>query len=715
MARPRKDKYWRELDWVAANLTNDDVTQDQALSPRAWNRLQTAQNKPDKFWTDYNAYQKEAKKLQEATLQKQLEVSGEATTDDSVGIAQAEEILKKLKTNQKKNYDFLRPPQDPIENMEWRIALRKICQKDPEARKAVKAKCTADVCYFFQGFCFLFEPRPKPKKIPFILWDHQVPVVKAMDKNLGFNDIGIEKSRAEGASWMFLMMFLHRWLFEPYTTFGLVSRTEDAVDLKDDPDSLMWKYDFQLDHLPPWLMPHRSNIKRSYGSHTLINLENHASITGYSAVGDVASGGRKTAMAMDELAKFPKGQDYDAMNSTQYVTDCRVFVSTPKGNTGAYYDVMHEEGNLIKLVLDWKDNSSKNRGLYRVSKDGLVQDLNASCPLSQEERRCLPEVHRKLRKKGHKIDGKVRSPWYDKECLRGGASPQGIAQELDRDYGGSEAQLFGEDAQAIVKSTTRPPFRNGLLGYHSETYSPLWENRNTGDFFLWHHLHNGRPLESKFVIGCDISSGLGGTMTSNSVLQVIDLVGCAQVAEYAVNTIKPVDFAELALATCRWYWNASFIWEENGQAGSAFHARFLELGYGNIYYREAGHKGLGRALTQKPAFMTSDRNKPEIIANLDYAIRSSELKIHSVNTQKELGDYILKDGKIVQAKAVKTSDDSSKGAAHGDRVMALALAWHFARNKDKGEEIKAKQEAPYGSAMWRRNERKREQREASLW
>lgn len=711
--RPRRDKHQREMEWIAAYLTDEDVKENDAPSSRAWNRLLAARDDGAKFWAAFDKYKEKALQAAKALEVKQLELSGKGEVDDIMGIAEAEKILKNLKQTQKKTFDFLKPPSDPIENMEWRVALRKICQKNANARNAVIAKCADDVVYFFQGFCYLFEPRPKPKKIPFILWEHQVPVVRAMDENLGECDMGLEKSRAEGASWMFLMMFFHRWLFAPYSTFGLVSRTEDAVDLKDDPDSLMWKYDFQLEHLPPWMTPKVWN--RSYGNHTLINKDNNSSITGYSAVGDVASGGRKVAFAMDELAKFPKGSDYDAMNSTQHVTDCRILVSTPKGSTGAYYDAMHEEGNMIKLILDWKDNSSKNQGLYRVDKNGISHDMNASRPLTAEQRSGLSDLHEKLRRRGYKLEGSVRSPWYDTQCLRAGATPVGVAQELDRDYGGSEAQLFGPDAQAMVKATCKPPNITGMLGYDNETYKPLWENRPLGDFHLWHQLHHGKPAESNYVIGCDVASGLGGTMTSNSVLQVIDLVGSEQVAEYATNVVKPSDFAEFAYAVCKWYHNAFLIWEDNGPSGQAFHNRFMEFSYSNIYFRKSGHKGLGKAFTNKPGFHTDDKNKPVVIQDLDYAIRADQLRIRSSNLQKELGDYVYKDGKIIQAKATRTQDESSKGAAHGDRVIALALAWHVAREKERGEKFKVSQGPPQGSPAWRREKWQKKQKEEALW
>jgi hypothetical protein len=42
---------------------------------------------------------------------------------------------------------------------------------------------------------------------------------------------------------------------------------------------------------------------------------------------------------------------------------------------------------------------------------------------------------------------------------------------------------------------------------------------------LWTQLdHRGRPPKRQYAIGCDVATGLGGSFTSNSTLEVLDLV-----------------------------------------------------------------------------------------------------------------------------------------------------------------------------------------------
>ena len=226
-------------------------------------------------------------------------------------------------------------PRQVEENYAYRLALQDYCSTNTEAQRNAWEMCRQDTFFWINSFCWLYEPRPRPRTLPFVLWPHQEPALAKAERCLGHRDCGLEKSRSEGASWLLLMLFLKYWIFgDPLDdtikmfSFGLVSKDEASVDDPDNPDTLMWKLDFQLKQLPYWMVP---NFDRRVNKHILRNNSNGNTIVGYSATGDVASGGRKTAFLMDEMSKFPRNSDYAAMSSTQYVTDCRYVVSTFKG------------------------------------------------------------------------------------------------------------------------------------------------------------------------------------------------------------------------------------------------------------------------------------------------------------------------------------------------------------------------------------------------
>ena len=582
-------------------------------------------------------------------------------------------------------------PKDLAGNLRYRIDIRKRARKDLEFRNALIAACKHDVLFFFSAFCWLYEPRPRvvngvklPPIIPFIPWDHQVPAIRKIKEFLGFEDLGAEKSRGEGASWISVLLALHDWLFEDMTAIGLVSRTEDAVDSPDDPDSLMWKLDWELTQLPRWMAGVKDvDFKRTVQDHNLKNLRNGSTITGYSATGDVASGGRKKWFLMDELAKFPRGPDAEAMASTQHVTNSRLVVSTPKGSEGAYFQWMHEPSSMVKIILDWKQNPSRNRGLYTLVAGVPVAVDPVNNPLSENYDPPTKEVldmFSRLRKRGFKLENTERSPWYDHECDRGGATPQNIAQELDRDYGGSMFRFFGAEFFNEADKTTMKPRTTGMLTYHPETLEPEFNTIENGQLHVWCPLDvRNQPPMRQYAIGADVSTGLGGSHTSNSAAYVIDLTAMEQVASFASNTMVPEDFADFCISMSKWFNNAYLAWEHNGP-GSAFTKRVLAQGYPNIYRRTSQWKQ-SKKRTKEAGWWTDERTKPVLLGELLRTVKTGELKLRCGALVQECGQYVYLGGKPEHVSAASTEDDSSKNAAHGDRVIAAGVALQAVRDR----------------------------------
>lgn len=927
--------------------------------------------------------------------------------------------------------------------------------------------------------CRLFEPRPTPKTFDFVPWTHQIPVWKSMEKWLGYRDVGLEKSRAEGASWLILMLCLHKWLYVPLFAAGFVSKDEKSADDPKNPDSLFWKIQFQLDNLPEWMVP---KYNRVINSHTFTNLENGATLAGYAATSDVASGGRKaqpldakiltpsgwkvmgdiqvgddvigsngkptkvlgvyqlgdrevfdvtfndgsstqccddhlwtvtenwsrlskkkhdpvtkplrdlrhslraekpgdhtkwnyqipitepvefarkefplhpyllgcllgdgcfrhstitfstedqgvvdairdvlpsgcsmekvksstcdyrmssgrrggrsgertggrpnpitvairdlgligmyshekhipdeykfseksqrlgvlrglmdtdgwisrrgdssrvmfcstsidlandvmflvqslggvstitekipryrhkgeerngkkayelticmppgmnpfilnrkaclyadrkkykprrsmvsvepagikpvqcirvsnedglyltddcivthnTVFVMDELAKFARGPDKEAMASTQYVTECRYLISTPKGPDGAYFDAMHGTSNMLKLQLAWEDNPSRTIGAYKVhiasdnsrsleiidtafwmqeairnkcafkstgemmrAADAIRADDNGKNPFGYPFAMTGPYVK----------SGCLRSPWYDYQCNRPGATPQSIAQELDRDYGGSTSRFFDNNMLNRVKIRCSTPVTVGELALpkniesHHELLNCRFKTIYGARLKLWFKpsIYGTVPPGRRYVIGGDIASGTGGAETHNSCLEVIDVLVGRQVAEIAGNTITPFELAEYAVALAYWFSYdgipAKVIWEQNGLGGQ-FALRITQLGFSNIYYR-GNPEEYQEKETKKIGFWTTAKTKPALLGELGRAIDSGQLEVNSYDVINEMGYYINQPGgKIEHLAAINEEDPSGAGDRHGDRVVALALAWWEAK------------------------------------
>lgn len=583
--------------------------------------------------------------------------------------------------------------------MRFRQKVVDAADRDEGYQQELIKACKADPLFWLSTFCFVFEPRPKPQVLPLIPWRHQETFFWAMYKYLGRRDLGILKSRGEGASWLGMALFLHQWLFGDEggvgPAFGVASRNEEAVDAAGNPDSLFWKIDFLIDRLPKWMTSFfNRRTDRSVGDHVFLNRRTHATITGYSATGDLGRGGRKTAFWMDEMAAFltPLHQQA-AMNSTQHTTECRILCSTPQGDYGTFYDAMTTPGNMLKLVVHWTCNDTRRRGLYSSDANGNLRVLDKDYRHDAD----YPFV----------LDGKTRSPWYDQECRRPGASPRSIAQELDLDFGGSTYKFF-DTAIDIAKKSFTPPLMVGEIGWDDATLVGRFTKHSRGRFSLWRRLEEEeRFAPGDYVVACDVASGTSGNYVSNSVLQVLDRKTGEQVAEWVSSSDLPQDFALMSVSICRWMerspgCTAFLIWDGLGGPGSQYTQAILEqTSYRNIYWSNPKREMEQVRGKRKPRPGYTGRDPEKILGRLRDRVIRGEVVIRSEGLVKELAEWEFRTGKLIHIPSSSGEDESAKGLAHGDRVMALAIGIVGLLDRPLAAKPTKPKEVPYGSLAWR--------------
>lgn len=598
------------------------------------------------------------------------------------------------------------PPRTFKENIQYRYDVRKWALESKANRNWLIKKCREDFFFFCETFLFLYEPRPDagglPNIIPFIPWDHQRPAMQTILDNLGFHDIGLEKARGEGASWTCTMIILWRWLFYDMQAFGLVSMNEDAADNQEDPDSLGYKIDWQLDWLPLWMTGKKSNLSlskdagyiRNISKHTWKNCRNGSTITAYACTADLASGGRKLAFLMDELAKFDRGPDEDAMSSTEPVTNCRLLVSTPKGANGAYYRAMKERSSMIKIVLDWTKNPTRNQNLFTIDMENnrleLVDPANGNRTKKYVDQEYQTKFFRELLpdliNRGFPVEtrGKLWSPWYVERCLRPRMDPKKIAQEYDRDYIGSSSRFFPASTIEMLIEKTLPPMATGEVVCDYEDFKVTKFMRlASGHLKLWFRIADGEqalPPIGDYVIGIDVCTGVGGTLSSNSTASIANRKTGVKVAEYASPVIKPEKFAALCLCLAYWFKNESggpayLVWESNGP-GKSFGSFILEeTGFRNFHYRiPRGRSSQKR--TKEAGWHSSKDSKRELLSNYRYALSEGQYENLSDIALRETMSFVEEPGgKIAFVSALSDEDDpANSGENHGDRVIADALS-----------------------------------------
>lgn len=572
-------------------------------------------------------------------------------------------------------------PKTLIDNLQYRLDIRKLANKDHGFRKALREIWKEDHLFFLNTAGWLYEPRPRydqygrklPKQIPFITWPHQDPVFLEIRRTLGKDDIGLEKSRGEGASWHAIWCSLQDWCCDEMVTIGYVSRNKEAVYNGKDPNSLFWKLDFGRRMLPPWLTGREDkNVgwERNIADNTFINNRLSNTIIGYAATGNVASGGRTDWFLMDELSKFPRPDDEAAMDSTLSVSDSRLIVGTPLGAIGAYYDVMHENSSMVKLRLHWSDNVSKNRGLYNLINGVPVAVDPVNNPLPRDYSPPTKKVLKllaDLRERGFDLEKGVRSAWYDKQCHRAKVTPQSAAQEFDIDYGGSRHNRFDSEFFKLLHRTVKAPLRRGKLSFNEEL-KPRFGYVNGGPLLLWIDLdHDLKPPKGNYVVGCDVASGFAGAYTSNSTIIVVNLDTQEQVAELASNSIQQIPFADLAIAVSKWFWNAKLGWEANYASG--FSERVIEQNYANVWARpqlgkrtrhQSGRRDLGWWTDNK-------KTKPLMFDDIDAFVMEKKVQVYSADIRNECARYIVDEKRNIEF------EGQSGNQSHGDRVIGFGV------------------------------------------
>jgi len=504
---------------------------------------------------------------------------------------------------------------------------------------------------------------------------------------------------------------LHDWTFQELSAIGMVSRNELAGDNPDDPDSLFWKIDWELTQMPPWMVGiEKVDWKRDRSKHSLLNYRMNSTIVSWAATGEVGSGGRKTWVLMDELSKFREGNDYNAITALLSTTDSRLIVGTPYGARGAYYSIMQlEDSGMKKFTVHWSKNISKNRGLYRFENGKPVAVEPSENPLPGSYDPPTPEAKdrwRRLERKGFNLTKSVRSEWYDLQCDRPGSTPSSIAQELDIDYGGSTTLYFGDTFAKAANRYTQPSRQVGRIIFDTEDLTPEFESVEGGDCRLWCELdHMGMPPHRDYVIGCDISTGTGGSYTSNSTAIVLDQNTGEQVAEIATCIVRPTEFADMVIALSKLFFNAYLAWESNGP-GNEFGRRVLEQMYPNIYMRTIlWRRSKQRKHRTKPGWLSNRETRSVLFGGVrngvcvgDYIIRSPELA-------NETSQYVLDGEKIVHVKSVGTSNPSETADNHGDRVIGFGVAIQAMKDRPKvskkEETTRLSKDPPSGTLAWR--------------
>lgn len=273
-----------------------------------------------------------------------------------------------------------------------RAQLLAMAAKSPALQALLREKCRRDIRFWFNHFCWTFDPRLGQPHRPFRLYAYQetalAQIVASIERG---EDLLIEKSRDMGISWLVLLAFQWFWLFRPGSNFHLGSRKMEMVDRKGDISTLMEKLRYNLDMLPDWMKPPDFKTGRQSAHDNVARLLNPANgniITGESSNGNFGRGGRYRAALFDE---FPFWPDQDAAYaSAGQSTPCRLVVGTPYGKNNRFA-ALRFSGLVKTLSVHWREHPHKDEAWYarqkaRLSEDELARELDINYELSRTDR-----------------------------------------------------------------------------------------------------------------------------------------------------------------------------------------------------------------------------------------------------------------------------------------------------------------------------------------
>ena len=478
-------------------------------------------------------------------------------------------------------------------------------------------------------------------------------------------DILVEKSRDLGWSWLTMGVGVYAFLFWPNSSMLYVSRKQDLVDARGNPDSLFAKADMLIETLPGWMKPllHRKLM-------TLVNEDNGSIINGESTGTDTGRGGRRTFVALDEFAAVEEG--HAVLAATGAVTNTRIFVSTPKGQGNAFAEVARNP-NIRKITSHWSLDPRKNEGLERLA------------------------------------DGSFTSPWYRKQVERASNRIE-IAQELDIDYSGSDYSYFDPDSLTkYISEHCRKPVEVGELIYDEDCRPHGFSPGRSGRLAVWETPKG----DGQYCIGVDIATGTG---SSNSVISVGDRKRLTKVAEFVCSNTRPDELAKYAIALGRHYCGAKreayMIWEANGP-GRIFGDVIEEQSYTNFFFREAAAR-IGKPPTQTPGWYATKDTKQSMFGAYRKALHERTFINPSSDAINECREIIFIQGAgIAHARGERTIDPSGARENHADRPTADGLLWKVMSGNATVKHVKQAKK-PTALAVSYAHRRAQRQREAAL-
>lgn len=636
-------------------------------------------------------------------------------------------------------------PKDLIENIHYRQKLHTVLEKDKKAQKVFLQMCFIEPKIFFNAVAWTLDPR-KPmgkRNWPFILRPKQEVAVDVLKQCIdNQQDVGINKSRDEGASEIVAKLYALYVMLVPETYFIVGSRKKELVDERGDKYTLFAKVDHVFECLPVWLKLFYSVKNQTIfrKDMQLVVAQTGSIIQGETTNENFSAGRRATSILLDEFGRVEPGPAESIEGSVHDVSGCTIYNSTHWYGTEHPFNKALRKKTTKLITLPWYQNPTKNQGLYKSPEHGTTEIVDIDyyrgvCPevfnkvepnipfKTSEISDKLPEDIKFIDDGCENIPGDMRSPWHDGEELkRRGNKRDFISNIWMSPVGSSDAVFDIITLSRIEAEFIKPPKYKGeiLLEYNStgRVKSQRFSSGGKRRLLWWGELINGKPNQKhNYIIGCDPSLGVG---SSNSVAMIYDANTQEGIGTWVCPNTPPEKFADTVVALARWAGGSTgeayIIFENNGGHGINFGRRIKWNGHIFVYTEHAEASKVTKK-KNRLGWHSSRNTKSDLLGELGIAL-SEGLKtkrsyksiiVHDDDTLNELRAYVFTDsGDMCESSKL----DLTSGARerHGDRVTAAGLCTLGIKYQPKAK-IQTFKKPPARSYAKRREEVERKEAE----
>ena len=247
--------------------------------------------------------------------------------------------------------------------------------KDESAQKVYLALCYNYPVIAFDSMLWTYDPKQRigQMNVPFIVSKRpaQVRAIGTIKSGIDIGeDVGVNKSRDEGATELLTKFLTLYTLILPDLAFLIGSRSEDLVDKPGEPGTLFSKIDYTVKYLPNWLKS-KLHIDRTFKHFK--NLDLCSVIDGEATSEHFGVGKKVTAVMLDEFGQVEPSIAQGIADNVSDVSNCVIYNSTHWYGTAHAFNKILKRKNIKIVTLPWWENPVKNAGMYGSSKPGAIE------------------------------------------------------------------------------------------------------------------------------------------------------------------------------------------------------------------------------------------------------------------------------------------------------------------------------------------------------